>query len=467
MSTDTPEQSEVMEKRLRRKVDLRLCTICGLLCSLNLVDSGILSSASVTSMFDDLGLYGNRYSVSIFIFSITLLAGQFPTTMATRWLGPRLLLSSTTFCFGMVTLCTAFIQNWQQMIAMRALLGLFVSGALPGSNYLVSAWYRRNEQAFRFAYLQFSQCCIMATSILISFGLNHLDGRAGLRGWQWMFLVHGIAASIIGIVTYWWMVDFPENSQSSFCFLSEEESQLAVKRLQNDKQVVIAERFRWSTIAINLLDLKTYFFCVLAFTNNMASTSLSYFLPIIIKGMGFDSNTSMLLSTPPYYWSIIPLLITSFLGDRFRLRGPFVIFNSICIIVGLLMVSQPPENQVARRFSGCFLATGGYVSNYTMQSAYLANNMIDQWKRATTIAAAGVFYSLGTVAGSYLVRQQEAPQYPTAVWSNTAMNALSVCLVGIMSLHFYIRNRQQRNGQRTIQNIVFSSLETFIVRIVN
>ena len=55
----------VDELQLRRKVDWRLCTIAGILCSLNLLDSGIISSASVTSMLSDLSLTGNRYSVAI------------------------------------------------------------------------------------------------------------------------------------------------------------------------------------------------------------------------------------------------------------------------------------------------------------------------------------------------------------------------------------------------------------------
>lgn len=51
-----------LERALIRKVDLRLCSIAGILCSLNLLDSGIISSASVTTIFDDLGLgVGNRY----------------------------------------------------------------------------------------------------------------------------------------------------------------------------------------------------------------------------------------------------------------------------------------------------------------------------------------------------------------------------------------------------------------------
>ena len=61
-----------IEREIRRKVDLRLCPIAGILCSLQLLDSGIISSASVTSMLQDLGLdQGNRYSVVILIFTVS------------------------------------------------------------------------------------------------------------------------------------------------------------------------------------------------------------------------------------------------------------------------------------------------------------------------------------------------------------------------------------------------------------
>ena len=65
------------EKKLRLKIDLRLCTIAGVLCALNLADSSIISSASVTSIFEDLDLgVENRYSVSIFIFTVTQIYEQ-------------------------------------------------------------------------------------------------------------------------------------------------------------------------------------------------------------------------------------------------------------------------------------------------------------------------------------------------------------------------------------------------------
>jgi len=102
----------VQEKKIRFKVDLRLCTIAGLLCSLNLLDSGIISSASVTSMLKDLGLdQGNRYSLSILIFTVASVCFQLPATIAVRLMGPRLFFTITTFCFGLITLASSLQDN--------------------------------------------------------------------------------------------------------------------------------------------------------------------------------------------------------------------------------------------------------------------------------------------------------------------------------------------------------------------
>lgn len=128
---DADKPTSALEKKLRLKIDLRLCTIAGILCSLNLLDSGIISSASVTSMLTDLDLTGNRYSVSIFIFTIASIAFQLPSTVLVRIVGPRIWFTLITFCFGLITMCTAFIHSWKEMIALRVLLGMAMSGIYP------------------------------------------------------------------------------------------------------------------------------------------------------------------------------------------------------------------------------------------------------------------------------------------------------------------------------------------------
>ncbi|KAL4737549.1 major facilitator superfamily domain-containing protein [Aspergillus similis] len=416
LSSTLPEWAH-LESRIRRKTDLRLCSIAGILCSLNLLDSGILASASVTTLLNDLDLQGQRYSVSIFIFTVASIIFQLPCTVAVRYVGPRLWFASITFCFGLITLCTAFVQTWRQMIAVRILLGISMSGIYPGLTYLVSTWYTRQEQQLRFAFLQSGEVAALATGYIVNYGLNQLHGKAGLEGWRWMYLVQGLITCVIGIVTYWWMVDFPENAQKSFYFLTETEAKIAVQRIQADRGDVVLDPFEWQKVLVNFADPKLYGFACMYFCLNIVSTSLNYFLPQIIEsGLGFSSNESILLSTPPYFWAVLPVLLTSLIGDTFRIRGPLITFNALCLIAGYLMFGLPSSTQVTVRYVGTFLATGAYVSNWAALNAFMANNIVGQWKRATTAAAVAACNGLGSIAGSYIVRQSEAPEYQTAVW---------------------------------------------------
>ncbi|KAJ5327154.1 Major facilitator superfamily domain [Penicillium brevicompactum] len=448
-------ESTALEKQVRWKVDLRLCSIAGLLCSLNLLDSGILSSASVTTMLEDLELnQGNRYSVSIFIFTIANVAFQLPSTLAVRFVGPRLWFATITFLFGLLTLCTAFIHTWGQMIALRVLLGISMSGIYPGLTYLVSTWYPRREQQLRFAFMQSGEVSVFATGNIVNYVLNHLNGKAGLAGWRWMYLVQGLITCFLGVVTYWWMVDFPENAQNSFCFLTEKEAHLAARRIQDDRADLVPEPFSWGTMFSAFKDLKIYGFACMFFLLNLITTALAYFLPIILQsGMGFSSDTSILLATPPYYYAVIPVILTSFIGDRYGVRGPLITFNALMLIVGFLMFGLPASSQVAVRYVGTFLATGAYVSNWAALNAFQANNIVGQWKRAATAATVTAFNGLGGVAGSYIVRQKEAPQYLTAVWVSVGSHILLIAIVGSFTAYFYIANRQQASGVKILEGV--------------
>ena len=296
---DNEHEDTRLEKNIRLKIDIRLCSIAGLLCCLNLLDSGILSSASVTSMLHDLNLQGSRYSASIYTFTIASVVFKLPCTICVRLVGPRIWFALATFCFGIITLCTAFIHTWGQMIALRVLLGIAMSGVYPGMTYLISVWYTRREQQLRFALMQSGEVIGLATGNIVNYALNHLDGRAGLAGWRWMFLVQGLISCVVGILTYWWMIDFPEQAHRSFRFLSEEEAQVASRRIQKDRDDVIPEAFSWQKVLVCFADPKLYGFSCMFFLLNLVSTSLNYFLPIILKsGMGFSGNASIILSTP-------------------------------------------------------------------------------------------------------------------------------------------------------------------------
>lgn len=152
------------------------------------------------------------------------------------------------------------------------------------------------------------------------------------------------------------MVDFPENAHHSVLFLSPKEQDLAVARISLDRGDVEADPFSIKKCIVHFADMKLYGFCALFFCLNLVSTSLSYFLPIILQsGMGFSEDKAILLSAPPYFYAVIPVMISSIISDKYQIRGPVIIFNCLSVIIGFCLLGFCSQD--AARYAGTFLAS--------------------------------------------------------------------------------------------------------------
>jgi cyanate permease len=109
--------------------------------------------------------------------------------------------------------------------------------------------------------------------------------------------------------------------------------------------------------------------------------AFAYFTPLILQGMGFKTTTKIyLLSAPPNIAAIPYAFGISFLADKYRIRGPFVIFQSLTTIVGLMLTAYHPRDAV--RYFGVFLGTAGCNGNLPTILAWQANNIRGQSTRA-------------------------------------------------------------------------------------
>lgn len=256
----------------------------------------------------------------------------------------------------------------------------------------------------------------------------------------------------IGVVTYIWIPDFPENSPKTFWFLTQTEADQVIATLNKDRHDSgPPEPFSMTAILTPFLDVKLYAFSILFFLQNVVSTALSYFIPTILIGMGFTSDDSILLYAPPYYYAVIPVILTSFVADRLALRGPVIVFNAICLIVGMSMLGFP--SNVAVRYVGVLFATGAYVSNWAAMNAYQMNNVTGQWKRATVAATVSGCNALGGIAGSYIFKPSEAPWYPTAIWISIGSHVLIIAIVMVCGASFWRANRRASDGQGIIEGV--------------
>lgn len=91
--------------------------------------------------------------------------------------------------WGTVSACTAAVQSYHGLLAQRIVLGMTEAVFFPGILYYLSAWYTKTELGKRYAALFMFQMIGSAFGGFIAAGCLTLDGRYGIRGWRWLFIV--------------------------------------------------------------------------------------------------------------------------------------------------------------------------------------------------------------------------------------------------------------------------------------
>lgn len=161
-----------------------------------------------------------------------------------------------------------FVKTYGQLLATRILLGTFEAGFFPAATYLLTTWYCRWEMQTRLAIFFSAASLAGAFSGLLAFGIQHMDGIAGLRGWRWIFILEGILTVLIGASTPWLLPDSPNDAR----FLTSAEKEIINHRLEQDAgtsagKVGLGGSFQWRYLKEALLDWKIYLACVIYWGN--------------------------------------------------------------------------------------------------------------------------------------------------------------------------------------------------------
>ena len=112
----------------------------------------------------DLHLVGYRFNWALSVFYIVYLLVEVPSNILLKYIGPRIYIPLLVFGFGFVSICTAFVKNFDQLCVARAFLGVFEGGTMPGIAFYLSTFYKRRELYFRIGIF------ISAASIAGAFG---------------------------------------------------------------------------------------------------------------------------------------------------------------------------------------------------------------------------------------------------------------------------------------------------------
>lgn len=233
--------------------------------------------------------------------------------------------------------------------------------------------------------------------------LMQMKGIAGLGGWRWIFIFQGLITCLIGIGGYWFLVDFPDSKRASWRFLGERERAWIIARVDADRGDSQMTTFSFARYLGASMDWKIWAYAMIFFNTTTITYSLAYFLPIIlVRNMGFSVGEAQCLVAPPYAFAGIVMYGTAWLGDKYKLRGPVIVFNNLLCIIGLPIVGFHPNPGV--RYFGVFLVTAGANSNVPAVMSYQANNIRGQWKRAFCSATLVGFGGVGGICGSLVFR---------------------------------------------------------------
>ncbi|PNS21545.1 hypothetical protein CAC42_904 [Sphaceloma murrayae] len=470
---DYVEFSPKEQRRITRKLDLRLVLTTGVVYCVSLMDRTNLSAAALAGMNVELRMdaRNNGYSITTLVFFISYILCQPPATVLTRKIGPRIFLSALAFGWGVVMIGMGLISSWPQLAGLRVILGVFEAGYFPGAVYLLSTWYTRYEMGKRYAVFYIIGCVASAFAGILAFGLMQIDARVmnyfppGNRvipsrpisatnpiiyGWRWIFILEGVLTCAIGVGAYIFLVSFPDDgAEKAWSFLKKNEVDWIIRKVNADRGDVKVEPFTLGRFMRGGADWKIWIYALMFCFTTTVSYALAYFLPLILRGMGFSVGEAQCLVAPPFVFAGIWMFACGWFGDKYKIRSPVIAANAILQIVGLALMGFVSSNGV--RFFGVFLACAGANCNVPAILTYQANNIRGQWKRAFCSASLVGFGGVGGIIGSLIFRPQDAPSYRPGIIGTMVASGLTLMLVGILTLNFRSVNAKADRGEMVVE----------------
>ena len=316
-----------------------------------------------------------------------------PSNLVLKKLRPSRWIAFITISWGIIATLTGIVQSYGGLIACRLMLGAVEGGLFPGMAVYLTFFYTKRELALRIGYLFVSAALAGACGGLLAFGIGHLDGTSGQRGWRWILIIEGLPTIVLGIATIWIL---PDNPATTY-FFSDKEKRLAAARLTRQTGYTAkAAEFHWDDVKKCVKDWKVWAFCFAQFGADTMLYGFSTFLPTIIRGIQPKASTALVqvYTIPCYALGAITYLIVARISDHQQRRGLYAVLFGLVSIVGYALLMSDTSSGV--HYAGCFLVAMGLYVNVGLPLAWLPTNSPRYGKRTT---ATGLQLTIGNCAG--------------------------------------------------------------------
>lgn len=395
-TTDSDAELAELDQRTFVLLAKRLIPLVGICYFLSYLDRTNLSVAALT-MNKSLGISSSAYGLGAGLFFIGYFFVEVPSNLIMRRVGASRWIARIMISWGIVAMAQAFIVGPHSFYLARIALGVAEAGFFPGVLLYLTLWFPAAQRARVVGLFMAGVPASTALGAPIGGWLLKLDGDFGIEGWQWLFLIEGVPAVLVGLVVWRYLPDYPKDARW-----------LSARQRDRLDSVITAEavetgrRHRispWRVLIMpRVIALSLIYFAIV-----FGLYGLGFWIPTIIKkSLNIHDNLNVsLLTAAPYAVGTVTIVLWGRLVDR---RGHAPLLTAIPMTLGglALTVTAFGTSMPWLGYAGLSVCAVGIMASFpgfwTLPSAFLSGVAA-----AVGLAIVNAVGNLAGFAGPYWV----------------------------------------------------------------
>lgn len=425
-----------LEARVARKLGVRILPFVILLYFVSFLDRVNVGFAAL-SMNSAIGLTPAMLGFGSGIFFIGYIAVQVPSNLVMMRVGARAWIARVVIAWGIVSVGSAFVVGPHSFYTMRFLLGITEAGFFPGTLLYLSLWFPARQRALAIAAFMAAAPLSQAVGSPISGALMEMPPLLHLANWQWLFVLEGLPAILLGFLTFKVLTDRPEQA----AWLTGDERTWLVATLAEERTQTEPRQGGARAAFAALRDPRVLALAIIYSGTSAGLYAVSFWSPLIIHQFGFSALTIGWINAVPSVVAAVGMLLWARHSDRTLERSLHVAIPCLLGCAGLVWAGCA-QTAVAVVLALTIVNFGSNASKgpvWALPSMFLSG----------AGAAAGIAWinslgNLGGFIGPWLIGviKQRYGSYAGGLYVVGAMMALSALLM------FALRSPIERRSRR-------------------
>ena len=419
-----------IEQQTVKKVVWRILPFLIVCYLIAIIDRGNIGMASL-QMNEDLGLSKAVFGFASSLFFVGYFLFEVPSNLAMQKIGAKIWISRIMVSWGIISVCTAFVESANTLYVLRFLLGAAEAGFFPGVILYLTYWIPGKYRARVIATFMVAIPAANFIGSPISGLILSLDGWLGMRGWHWLFILEGIPAVILGIAAFFLLSNRPTDAS----WLNQEQKAWLSTTIQaeNEKKKAIGHISLWQ-----LLRHKHIWVMALIYAGaSAAGSTLSVWSPQLLKSFGLDNFTTGLVNAIPYGLASILMIVWGRSSDRSGERRWHTALTLFLIAGGLLSAF------ITNSLTGSVVILSlVLIGAYSMKGPFWA--LASGWMSSTTAAAglAAIGAMANLIGGGLMVNVYGIINQATGSHTLAMMPLAILCGIGGIAVLVMGRKKQ-------------------------